>query len=97
MKENSMNMNDQFNVFYWLKERGEKMINEAKNLEVNNPTYEEFARECGAHGKALAIFEAARDVLSFEWVGELEEIAERRRMEHHEYDMRTAVEKGVDS
>jgi purine-nucleoside phosphorylase len=92
-----MNMNDQLNVFYWLKERGEKMVIESKALEVDMPTHEQFAKECEAHGKALAIFELARDVLSFEWVGELEEASEKRRLANHEYDMRTAMEKGVDS
>jgi hypothetical protein len=92
-----MNMNDQLNVFYWLKERGERLVLEAKAIEMATVTHESFARECEAHGKALAMFELARDVLSFEWVGELEEAAEKRRIANHEYDMRTAVGKGIDS
>ena len=92
-----MNMNDQLNVFYWLKERGEKMVKEAKTLEANPTTHESFAKECEAQGKALALMEAARDVLDVEWMADLQEAAEKRRLANHEYDIRTAMEKGVDS
>jgi len=76
-----INVRDQFAIFYWIKDRADKLIQESKANEVENPNFEQFAKECSATGQALAMMELARDVLSVNFPSEIAEIDESRRLE----------------
>lgn len=82
----TITISDQFAVFWWVRDRAERLTSENLAEKKDNPSYAEFAKECEAQGKALAMLELARDILSVEWPNQLADIAEKERLKNVQVD-----------
>ena len=89
-----INVRDQFALFYYIQDRADKMTEQyRKKKGEGEPSFEEYTREVTEMGKAYALIELARDIISANFPNQLAAIDESRRLDRDLKKAREEVEK----
>jgi len=89
-----INVRDQFALFYFIQDRADKMTEQyRKKKGEGEPSFEEYTREVTEMGKAYALIELARDIISANFPNQLAEIDESRRLDRDLKKAREETEK----
>lgn len=80
---------DKLALFYYLKERADAL---QVDMTTENISIVGLSEEIMQRGRAVALYELARDVLDVNWEGHIAEIEERRRIEAHVASMKEVTD-----